>query len=217
MANGIKCGRIRAQGIKQNQHLLSVKNLSHARHCFRHLGYTCEQSSSLMELLFYREEAIMVTTVSWEKMAVCLASSPGHWEEIQIRTWRVRVAKQQLVGGAPGRARMSGVSRRTGARGCTWKCQGVVGHHPEGITSQEEGRQSWLEGYGERDLVVRIKVQKQGASLTVQGLRPRAPTAGGVGSIPPDQGTRSCLPKQRLNILSAAAKTQGSQINKKYF
>ena len=170
-----------------------------------------------MELLFYREEAIMVTTVSWEKMAVCLASSPGHWEEIQIRTWRVRVAKQQLVGGAPGQARMSGVSRRTGARGCTWKCQGVVGHHPEGITSQEEGRQSWLEGYGERDLVVRIKVQKQGASLTVQGLRPRAPTAGGVGSIPPDQGTRSCLPKQRLNILSAAAKTQGSQINKKYF
>ena len=214
MVNGIKCGRIRAQGIKQTQHLLSVKNLSHARHCFRHLGYAREQSSSLMELSFYGEEAIMVTTVSWEKIAVCLASSSGHWEEIQMRTWRVRVAKQQLAGGAPGRARKSGVSRRTGARGCMWKCQGVMEHYPEGITSQAVRRgQSWLEGYGERDLVVRIKVQKQGASLTVQGLRPLAPTAGGLGSIPPDQGTRSCLPQRRLNILSAAAKTRGSQIN----
>ena len=101
--------------------------------------------------------------------------------------------------------------------GAARKCQGMAGHHPEGITSQAVRRQSWLEGYGERDLVVRIKVQKQGASLTVQGLRPRAPTAGGLGSIPPGQGTRSCLPKRRLNILSAAAKTQGSQINKKYF
>lgn len=37
----------------------------------------------------------------------------------------------------------------------------MVEHHPEGITSQAVRRgQSWLEGYGERDLVVTIKIQK---------------------------------------------------------
>ena len=38
----------------------------------------------------------------------------------------------------------------------------MVERHPEGIISQAVRREhSWLEGYGERDLVVRIMIQKQ--------------------------------------------------------
>ena len=133
-----------------------------------------------------------------------------------MRTWRVRVAKQQQVGRAPGRARMSGMSSRTGARVCRWGCQEVVEHHPEGITSQAVRRgQSWLEGYGERDLVVTIKIQK--TRDFPHGPGTKTPIAGGLGSITPDQGTRSRLPQRRMNILSAATKTQRSQINKKCF
>lgn len=53
--------------------------------------------------------------------------------EIQMRTWRVRVTKQQLW--APGRARKSGVSRRAGTRAACGSARGVE-HYPEGITSQ---------------------------------------------------------------------------------
>ena len=50
-------------------------------------------------------------------------------------------------------------------------------------------------------------------SLMVQWLRPGTPNAGGPSSIP-GQGTRSHMPQQRLNILSAATKSLHSQINK---
>ena len=54
--------------------------------------------------------------------------------------------------------------------------------------------------------------RKPGTSLVVQGLRLRAPNAGGLGSIP-GQGTRSHM-HATTKSLPAATKTQRNQINK---
>ena len=76
---------------------------------------------------------------------------------------------------------------------------------------QEDEKVGWLMLFSD-EIVIKFP-WGVGTSLVIQWLRLWAPNTGGLGWIP-GQGTRSCM--LQLNIQSATAKIQCSQINDKY-